>query len=180
MGECSSCGRDLPRFEQLCPQCYAARYVELTASKGSLSPRFFRAPAVITGRIGTPKDSREPEANTSLSNYGRSAYMYLLLWIFGEAIVGVFFYALFTYMPDFVKIIVCGAAMIIWYDYRYFRKRTGKIYAGPLFLLPLIFALFCLVMWKITGEDVWGRLVIACECVQAVYIVFDRTRRPGF
>jgi hypothetical protein len=92
-----------------------------------------------------------------------SAYKNPLLWIFGEAILGVFFYELATYMPDFVKIIVCGAAIIIWYDYRYFQKRTGRIYTGPLLLLPLIIALLCFAVWR-----------LACECVQSVYIVVDR------
>ena len=78
-----------------------------------------------------------------------SAYKNPLLWIFGEAILGVFFYELATYMPDFVKIIVCGAAIIIWYDYRYFQKRTGGIYTGPLLLLPLIIALLCFAVWRL-------------------------------
>jgi hypothetical protein len=103
-----------------------------------------------------------------------SAYKNPLLWIFGEAILGVFFYELATYMPDFVKIIVCGAAIIIWYDYRYFQKRTGRIYTGPLLLLPLIIALLCFAVWRLTGDNVWARLIVACECVQSVYIVVDR------
>jgi hypothetical protein len=103
-----------------------------------------------------------------------SAYKNLLLFLFGEAILGVFFYELASYMPDFVKIIVCGAAIIIWYDYRYFQKRTGRIYTGPLLLLPLILALLCFAVWRLTGDNVWARVIVACECVQSVYIVVDR------
>jgi hypothetical protein len=139
--------------------------------------RFFRAPTVVTDPLETPEDAERPDANTSLSGYGWSTYMHLLVWIFGEAILGVFFYELATYMPDFVKIIVCGAAIIIWYDYRYFQKRTGRIYMGPLLLLPLILALLCFAVWRVTGDNVWARLIVACECVQSAYIVVDRMSR---
>jgi hypothetical protein len=152
--------------------------VELTSPKGNLWHRFFRgAPTVVTDPLETPEDAERPDANTSLSRYGWSTYMHLLVWIFGEAILGVFFYELATYMPDFVKIIVCGAAIIIWYDYRYFQKRTGRIYTGPLLLLPLILALLCFAVWRFTGDNVWARLIVACECVQSAYIVVDRMSR---
>jgi hypothetical protein len=106
--------------------------------------------------------------------------MHLLLWIFGEGIVGVFFYAFVTYMPDFAKgIILLAALVVIWYD-RDFPKRIGKSYATLLFWLPIILGLSCSVVWKITGEDVWGRLGIACICVRAAYRVMDRAVDPGF
>ena len=37
MGECSSCGVDLPEGEQQCRQCYLAQYAALTAPEGSSS-----------------------------------------------------------------------------------------------------------------------------------------------
>ena len=37
MGKCSSCGCDLPGYEQLCRQCYGAKYAASTVPKGSSS-----------------------------------------------------------------------------------------------------------------------------------------------
>ena len=37
MGKCSSCGLDLPGSEEMCRQCYLAKYETLTASKDSSS-----------------------------------------------------------------------------------------------------------------------------------------------
>jgi hypothetical protein len=174
MRQCSSCGRFLPGYEQLCRQCYAAQYAALTAPKGSFWHRFRRSLAYITDLRYAPDDPEELEANTDLSNYGWSAYMHLLFWLLCEALVGAFFCAFFTYMPDFAKAILGMAALaIIWYD-RLFPKRTIKSYATPLFGLPMIFNLFCVVAWEITHEYVWSTLVCAGICVTAVYIVIGR------
>ena len=103
-----------------------------------------------------------------------SAYKNLLLWLFGEAIVGVFFYALFPHVPDFALVIILlVAVVVIWYD-RDFPKGTKTNYATVLFWLPIILGLFRGVVWKMTGGDVWGRLGFACICVRAVYRVIDR------
>ena len=100
--------------------------------------------------------------------------------LLGEAIVGVFFYALFPYMPDFaLAIILLVAVVVIWYD-RDFPKRTSPSYATALFWLPIVLGLFCGVVWKITGEGVWGRIGFACICVRAVYRVIDRAGGLGF
>lgn len=121
-----------------------------------------------------------PEANMDIPNYRWNEYMRLLLWIFAEAIVGVLFYELFTYMSDFAKIITYVSAIaIIWYDYDYL-GRTGKRYAAPLFVTPIVLALACGVAWKITGDDIWGRLCMACVCVRAAYTVIDRMVGLGF
>jgi len=150
MGECSSCGRDLPGYEQLCRQCYGARNAELTVPKGS-------------------------------SSYGWSAYMHLLLWIFVS-------YAFFTYMPDLVRFVVLLVGLVVlWVTWLLclsgYSKRNMKSYAVPRSRLSFILGLFCIVMWKITGEDfwgVWGRLATACIFVCGVYTVvyrvFDRRR----
>src|SRR5208282_4402950 len=100
--------------------------------------------------------------------------------LLGEAIVGVFFYALFPYMPDFALVIILLVAVVfIWHD-RGLPKRTSPTYATTLFWLPIILGLFCGVVWKITGGDVWGRIGFACICVRAVYRVIDRAGGPGF
>jgi len=50
---------------------------------------------------------------------------------------------------------------------------SEKTYATPLFWLPIILGLLCGVVWRITGEDFWGRLGIECICVRAAYRVID-------
>jgi hypothetical protein len=96
----------------------------------------------------------------------RPAYKNLLLCLFGETFVGVFSYAVVTYAPDFAKtIILLIAVAVIWYD-RPFPKTV-------LFWLPLALGLFCAVVWKITGEEVWGRLAFVCIWLRAAYRVFD-------
>ena len=117
--------------------------------------------------------SEEPHANADLSNNSRFMYKNLLLWLLGEATAGAFFYAFVTYMPDFGKaIIVALAVVVIWCDGRYL-ERAREYYATPLFWLPIILGLFCGMVWRITGEDFWGRLGIACICVRAAYRVID-------
>jgi hypothetical protein len=79
--------------------------------------------------------------------------------LLGEAIVGVFFYALFPYMPDFaIVIILLVALVVIWYD-RDFPKKTRTSYATALFWLPIILGLSCGVVWKIVPAAVfkWAR-----------------------
>jgi hypothetical protein len=121
----------------------------------------------------TNEQTRGAVARLGLSDRW-SAYKNLMLRLFGGAVVGVFFYALFPHMPDFaLTIILLVAVVVIWYD-RDFPKRTKKSYATALFWLPLILSLFCAVIWKMTGEDVWARLGFACICVRAVYRVIDR------
>jgi hypothetical protein len=103
------------------------------------------------------------------SNYDPPAYKNLVLWLLGEVIAGILFYALFPYMPDFAQAIgLLVAVVVIWYD-RDFPKRTSPGYATVLFWVPVALGLFCVVMWKVTGGDVWVRVGIACICVSAVY-----------
>jgi hypothetical protein len=98
----------------------------------------------------------------------QSAYKNLLLWLIGEAIVGVFFYAFVSHLPDFAQsIILLVAIVVIWYRVD-FPKRTTRIDATLPFWLPIALGLFCGVRWKITDEDVWVRLGIICICVRAV------------
>jgi len=104
--------------------------------------------------------------------------MHLLLWIFVA-------YAFFTYMPDFAKLIILAVGLVVLWvlDLTVWSKRIRKSYTTPPDLLSFILGLFCGVVWKITGEDVWGvwgRLGIACLFVsgiyRSVYIVSDLAR----
>jgi len=97
-----------------------------------------------------------------------------LLWIFGEATVGVFFYVFSMYMPDVaIGLVLIVALMVIWYDPR-FPKRTTRSHITLLFWLPVILGLFCGIAWRITSNDVWMRLGFACICVRAAYRIMGR------
>ena len=100
----------------------------------------------------------------------QSAHKNLLLWLLGEAIAGVFLYAIASHLSDFAQVIILlVAVMVIWND-RPFPKTL-------LFWLPIVLGLFCATVWKITGEAVWERVGFACICVRAVYRVIDRASR---
>jgi hypothetical protein len=103
----------------------------------------------------------------------------LLLWLLGELIVGVFFYELLNRLTDRAQVIILLVAIVvIWYRID-FPKRTTDSYATLLFWLPVALGLFCGVLWKITGEDVWVRLGIACICVRAVYRIYPLPAERG-
>lgn len=101
-----------------------------------------------------------------------SALKNFLLWLAGEAIAGALFYGLVAHLPDFARVILLlVAVVIIWRD-PVFPKRTTKTYATLLFWLPIALGLFCGVVWKITSEEVWSNVGIACICARAVYRIY--------
>jgi hypothetical protein len=116
----------------------------------------------------TNEQTRRVVARLDVSD-NRSAYKNLLFWLLGEAIMGVLFYELLNHLPVAAQVIILLVAIVvIWYRAD-FPNRTTKIDATLLFWLPVALGLFCGVMWKITGDDAWVRLGVACICVRAVY-----------
>jgi hypothetical protein len=116
----------------------------------------------------TNEQTRRSVARLSVSD-NRPVHKNLLLWLLGEAIMGALFYELLYHLPVAAQVVVLLVAIvIIWYRVD-FPKRTTRIDATLLFWLPVALGIFCGVMWKITGDDVWVRLGIACICVRAVY-----------
>jgi len=119
------------------------------------------------------------EVNIDLFNHNRSASKNLLLWLLGEAIIGALFYELLNHLPVAAQVIILlVAVVVIWWRVD-FPKRTTKIHVTLLFWLPVALGLFCGVMWKITGEDLWVRLGIVCICVRAVYRVYPLPEERG-
>jgi|SRR5208282_4392761 len=114
-----------------------------------------------------------------LSNHNRSASKNLLLWLLGGLIVGVFFYEVLNRLTDRAQVIILlVAVVVIWYRIDFPRRATHS-YATLLFWLPVALGLFCGVLWKITGEDIWVRLGIACICVRAVYRLYPLPQERG-
>jgi len=114
-----------------------------------------------------------------LSNQDRFPYKNLLLWLLGGLIVGVFFDALLARLTDRTQVIILVVAIVvIWYRID-FPKTTTNRAVTLLFWLPLALGLFCGVMWKISGGDIWARIGIACICVRAVYRVYPLPEKLG-
>ena len=108
-----------------------------------------------------------------LSHGNRSATKNFLLWLLGGLIVGAFLYELLNRLTDRAQVIILVLAIvIIWYRIDFPKKITTDCYVTLLFWLPLALGLFCGVLWKITGGEVWVRLGIACICVRAVYRIY--------
>jgi hypothetical protein len=119
------------------------------------------------------------EVNIGLSNHNLSASKNLLLWLLGGAIIGALFYELLNHLPVSAQVIILLVAIVVIWRDPMFPKRTTKSYATLLFWLPVALGLFCGVMWKITGEDVWVRLGIVSICVRAVYRVYPLREERG-
>jgi hypothetical protein len=117
------------------------------------------------GATRNSASSEEPAVNIGLPS--RPAYKALLSRLFVATIVGVFFYAFLNHLPDFAQVIILLAALVIIWWHADFPKRTTPSYPTLLFWLPLTLGIFCGLMWKITAEDIWVRLGIACICVRA-------------
>lgn len=114
-----------------------------------------------------------------LSDRNRSASKNFLLWLLGGLIVGAFLCELLNRLTDRAQVIILVVAIVvIWYRID-FPKRTTDSYVTLLFWLPLALGLFCGVLWKITGGDVWVRLGIACICVRAIYRVYPLPEKRG-
>jgi hypothetical protein len=114
-----------------------------------------------------------------LSNQDRFAYKKLLLCLLGGLIIGVFFDMLLNRLTDRTQVIILVVAIvIIWYRIDFPKKTTNRA-VTLLFWLPLALGLFCGVMWKVTGEEVWVRIGIACICARAVYRLYPLSEKLG-
>ena len=114
-----------------------------------------------------------------MSNHNRSASKSFLLWLLGEAIIGVLFYELLNHLPDAAQVIFLFVAIVVIWRDPIFPKRTTKSYATLLFWLPVALGLSCGVMWKITGQDAWVRFGIACIYVRAVHRIYPLPEERG-
>jgi hypothetical protein len=107
-------------------------------------------------------------------NDGRAAYVRFLLLLLGEAIAGVFLYAVFTFMPMFVQLIIVLTGFVILDNDIIFHPQKNKSLASLLCAITAIPAFSCGVAWRITHEDVWSRLMLTGACLMAALIFLDR------
>jgi len=100
------------------------------------------------------------------------AYKNFLLWLLGGVIVGFFLDELLHRLSDRTQGVILVVAVVgIWYCTDFPTKTTNSG-ATLLFWLPLALGIFYGVMWKISGEDLWVRMGIACMCVRALYRLY--------
>lgn len=103
----------------------------------------------------------------------RSVYGRLPLILLGEAIVGLFLYVFFTFMPlalQTIVVVVCW--VIVVNDNLTFpkNKSVGAILCG----ITGAGSFSCGVAWRITGGEVWSRLMLVGGCLLAALIFLDR------
>lgn len=101
-----------------------------------------------------------------------SALKNFLLRLVAGAVVAALFYALVAHLPDFARVILLLVAIVVIWRDPVFPKRTAKSYANLLFWLPIALGLFCGVVWKITGQEVWINVGLACISARAAYRIY--------
>jgi hypothetical protein len=112
-------------------------------------------------------------ASEDLSD-GHPAYVRFLRLLLGEAIVGVFLYAVFTFMPMAVQIVITLTALVVIENDIIFHPKKNKSLASLLCGVTAIPAFSCGVAWRITHEDVWSKLSLTGGCLMAALIFLDR------
>ena len=109
---------------------------------------------------------------------GQPAYVRLLLLILGEAIAGVVLYALFSFMPVAVEIIVVALAWIVVANDN-FNPSKNKSLASLLCGITAAFTVVCNILARLSHhgtahEDIWLRLSLVGACLMATLIFLDR------
>ena len=105
------------------------------------------------------------------------AYVRLLLLILGEAIAGVFLYALFSFMPMAEILIIVVAGVIIANNN--FNPSKNKSLASLLCGITAAFTVVCNVVARLSHrgtahEDMWLRLSLVGAGLMATLIFLDR------
>ena len=103
----------------------------------------------------------------------RPAYARFLLLLLGEAVAGAILYAVFTFTPTAVQIVIALIGWVAIANDNMFPKRTRSI--GSLLCgITAISAVSCCVAWRMTHQDVWFRLMLTGACLMAALIFLDR------
>ena len=105
---------------------------------------------------------------------GRPAYGRFLLLLLGETVAGVFLYAVFTFMPTTVQMVVTFLSWAIILNDITFHSTKNKSLGSLLCAITAIPVVCCGVAWRITHEDVWSRLMLTGACLMAALIFLDR------
>jgi hypothetical protein len=106
-------------------------------------------------------------------NSGRPTYERFLLLLLGEAVAGVFLYAVFTFMPTAVQMVITLISWAIIANDNIDPKKNkslGSLLCG-ITAIPVV---YCCVAWRVTHEDVWSRLMLTGGCLMGALIFFDR------
>jgi hypothetical protein len=141
---------------------------------GSLFLLFARLVTLDTRKLGETPNTIGIAIASEDSNDDRPAYVRFLILLLGEAIAGVFLYALFTFIPMAVQMVIVLAGFVIVQIDIIFYPRKNKSLASLLCGITGILALFCYVAWKITHEDFLTRLGLVGGCLMAALIILDR------
>lgn len=105
---------------------------------------------------------------------GLSASVRFLLLLFGEAIAGVFLYAVFTFMPVAVQIVPTLTSWAVIANDNIFHPQKNKSLGSLLCAITAILFVACGVVWRMNHKDLWWRLTLTGACLTAGLILLDR------
>jgi hypothetical protein len=103
----------------------------------------------------------------------QSVYVRLPLMILGEAIAGVLLYVFFTFMPVAVQMLIALASWLIVVNENLTfpkNKSLGSVLCG----ITAVASSSCFMVWRITHEETWSRLILVGICLLAALIFLDR------
>ena len=93
--------------------------------------------------------------------------------ILGEAIAGALLYGFFTFMPVAVQMLIAVASWLIVVNENLTfpkNKGIGSLLCG----ITAVAGFSCFMMWRITHEEIWSRLMLVGTCLLAALIFLDR------
>ncbi len=130
--------------------------------------------SVTFGISETRRQARKIVAmGSGIFSNSRSTYTRVSLMVLIEAIAGLFLYALFTFMPLALQMLVATACWgIVAIDNLTFpkNKSLGSVLCG----ITGAATFSCGVAWRITNGETWSRLMPVGTCLLAGLIFLDR------
>ncbi len=103
----------------------------------------------------------------------RPIYVRFFLLLLGEAVVGVFLYAVFTFLPFAVQMLIGLAswAIVFGENLNFPKNRSlGSLLCG----ITGMATFSCSIAWRFTHNETWSRLAFVGACLLAGLIFLDR------
>jgi hypothetical protein len=103
----------------------------------------------------------------------RPPWQRLILLVACEAAAGISLYAIFTFMPFAVQLLVVVVVWVIITN-NFLDPSYTKSLGSLLWAITAMPTTFCYVRWRMTHQDSWSRLAIVGACLMAALIFVDR------
>jgi hypothetical protein len=115
---------------------------------------------------------KERVAPSSIFEYKMNWRRFALL-VVAEAVVGLFLYALFTFIPVELQVLISMACWVIVRIERWTFPKNKSL-ASLLCAVTGVAVFLCWLAWRITHEQVWSSLGFVGVCLMAGLIFLDR------